>query len=241
MNDRVAAYIERHVTLAGAEKREEVLELFDSMGRLFPQWTILTCPVMQPDMHYISKNGSHVLGHDRVEIIRDRIEKYFSLVHEADQEDLHACFTFGHDTLVAIPAEIHCQYRLIYNYRFKRQNGQYMHVHDEKAVLNLADSGNLYYSLYRDISAEKNFDGVKVQLFRQDQTMHKIKEYRPATKRGPLTRREGELVTLIKQGLSAKEIAWHLNISPNTVRNIKSKLFEKYKVNNTIELLNMTP
>jgi len=47
------------------------------------------------------------------------------------------------------------------------------------------------------------------------------------------------LLSFIKQGLSTKEIAWHLNISPNTVRNIKSKLFEKYNVGNSIELLNI--
>ena len=41
-------------------------------------------------------------------------------------------------------------------------------------------------------------------------------------------------------GLTTKEIAAHLNISNNTVRNIKSRMFAKYKVNNTIELLNRT-
>jgi len=240
MNDRLAAYIDRHVILAGVEKREEVLELFDGMQQLFPQWAILTCPVMHPDMHYMSKNGSLILGHDHVEIIRDNVEKYFSLVHDADQDDLHACYTFAHDTLEAIPSEFHCRYRLVYNYRFRKQNGQYMHVHDEKAVLNLAGSGNLYYTLFRDISSERPFNGVKAELLKQDQTLQKIKEFKPSTERNPLTQREGELVTLIKQGLSAKEIAWYLNISPNTVRNIKSKLFEKYKVNNTVELLNMT-
>jgi len=106
--------------------------------------------------------------------------------------------------------------------------------------LNLAGSGNLYYTLFRDISSERPFNGVKAELLKQDQTLQKIKEFKPSTERNPLTQREGELVTLIKQGLSAKEIAWYLNISPNTVRNIKSKLFEKYKVNNTVELLNMT-
>jgi len=240
MNNRLAAYIDRHVTLAGAEKKEEVLELFDGMDRLFPQWAILTCPVMHPDIHYISKNGSYILGHDNVEIIRDNVEQYFSHVHEADQRDLHACFTFAHDTLEAITSELHYQYRMVYHYRFKRQNGQYMYVHDEKAVLKLADSGNLYYVLFRNITGEKNFNGVKVELLKEEQTLRKIKEYKPSAERNPLTQREGELVTLIKQGLSAKEIAWYLNISPNTVRNIKSKLFEKYKVNNTVELLNMT-
>jgi DNA-binding CsgD family transcriptional regulator len=69
--------------------------------------------------------------------------------------------------------------------------------------------------------------------------MTKITEFKPSAGSN-LTSRESELVTLIKQGLSTKEIAWYLNISHHTVRNIKSRLFEKFNVNNSIELLNMT-
>lgn len=39
--------------------------------------------------------------------------------------------------------------------------------------------------------------------------------------------------------LTNKEIACRLNISHNTSRNIRSKLFEKFKVNNVVELLNV--
>jgi DNA-binding NarL/FixJ family response regulator len=114
-------------------------------------------------------------------------------------------------------------------------------MHDEKAILNLRGTGNLYYTLFRDITAEKPFTGVKAELFRQQgRQLDKIKEYNPSAERKPLSKREEELVTLIRQGLSTKEIAGHLKISPNTARNIKSKLFEKFNVNNSIELLNMT-
>jgi DNA-binding CsgD family transcriptional regulator len=240
MAGKLAHYIEQNVTLAGAEKKEEVLELFDSMGRLFPHWVIMTCPVMHPDMHYVSKNAPYVLGHDDIDLMNRSIEKYFDFVHEADQEDLHSCFAHAHEFLESLPSDLHHEYRLIFHYRFKKQNGQYIYVHDEKAVLNLPGSGNLYYVLLRDITAEKNFNGVKVEILKQEYTLSKIKEYKPSADRNMLTKREGELVTLIKQGLSTKEIAWYLKISHNTVRNIKSKLFEKYNVNNAIELLNIT-
>jgi len=95
--------------------------------------------------------------------------------------------------------------------------------------------------LFRDVTAERPFTGVKVELFKQeDQGLTKIREYKPAARRNALSKREQELVNLMRQGLSTKEIAWYLNISQNTVRNIKSKMFEKYNVNNSIELLNMT-
>ncbi|MEO5563362.1 MAG: LuxR C-terminal-related transcriptional regulator [Chitinophagaceae bacterium] len=238
---KVANYIEKYVKLVGAERREEVLELFENMHRVFPQWVIMTCPMMHPDIHYISKNGQYVFGYSNEDLLKNSVlESFFPHVHESDQQDLHDCFAYVHDFLESVPSEEHCNYRVVFNYRFRKENGQYMHLHDEKATLSLRGSGNLYYVLIRDITSEKAFAGVKIELFKQEQTLIKIKEFKPSADRNPLSKREEELVTLIKQGLSTKEIAWYLKISHKTVRNIKSKLFEKYNVNNSIELLNMT-
>jgi DNA-binding CsgD family transcriptional regulator len=239
--DRVIKYISECVTLAGAEKREEVLTLFNSIHQLFPHWVIMTCPVMHPNISYVSKNSNHLFGYANQSFLHNDSGNYFfSMVHDADQQDLFDCFSFIHDHLEAIPPLEHHLYRNIYHYRFKKADGQYMYLHDEKAVLHLNNSGNLYYTLFKDVTAEKAFNGVKAELFKQGEGLCKIKEYKPAAERNKLSKREGELVMLIKQGLSTKEIAWYLKISHNTVRNIKSRLFEKYNVNNTIELLNIT-
>lgn len=240
MTNRLSAYIAQCVTLAGTEKREEVFALFDNMRLFFPHWIIMTCPVMHPDIHYISDNFQSILGHGDDFVMNSSPEKFFDYVHEDDKEDLHSCLNFAHDLLESVPPEQHCDYRLVFYYRFKKRNGQFMYVHDEKASLYLPGSGNLYYALLRDLTTDKQFTGVKIEVFKQDRTLDKIKEYKPSANRNALSKREGQLVTLIKQGLSTKEIAWHLNISHHTVRNIKSKLFEKLNVNNTVELLNMT-
>ena len=241
MTDKINSYIQRYVRLAGAEKRDEVLELFDNMHQLFPHWVISTCPVMHPDIHYMTRNSVHVFGHDKDYLVNSMsLQQYFDHVHAADQQDLQECFSYLHDHLESIPSGEHTAFRSVLHYRFKKSNGQYMYLHDEKATLSLRGSGNLYYTLFRDVTLEKTFSGVKIELFRQDPGLNKIKEYKPSAERTVLSKREGELVSLIKQGLSTKEIAWHLKISHNTVRNIKSKLFEKYNVNNMIELLNMT-
>ena len=241
MVERVTSYIEETVTVAGSTKREEVFALFDSMQQLFPQWGIMTCPVMHPDISYMSANAPYILGHGHKALTLNRsMVTYFDFVHDADKQDLHNCFEYVHDHLESIPPELHFQARCVFHYRFIKSSGQPFYIHDEKAVLNLPDSGNLYYVLFRDVSAERKFSGVKVEIFRQEGSMQKIDEFKPSAEHSHLTKRESELVTLIKQGLSTKEIAWHLNISHHTVRNIKSKLFEKYKVSNTIELLNLT-
>lgn len=237
--ERVTSYVERYVDKAGAEKREEVLELFDNMHRVFPHWVIMTCPMMHPDIRYVSKNAQSVFGVTDDYLMRNSgMEKYFGHVHESDQQDLHECYTVLQEFYEGIMPVDHHQYRAIFYYRFRKGDGQYMHLYDEKAAIHLKGSGNLYYVLFRDITAEKAFSGVKVELYHQDEVVTKIKEFRPS--QNSLSKREQELVVLMRQGLSTKEIAWYLKISQNTVRNIKSKMFEKYQVNNSIELLNMT-
>jgi len=238
---RVGYYINNHVKLAGAEKRDEVLALFESMHRVFPQWVIATCPMMHPDILYMSPNCDHVFGHDREYLIRkSKIENYLFHVHEDDQKDLFECIKFMQRFLEDVGFEDHHRYRAILYYRFRHANGSYIHLHDEKTALYLGPSGNLYYALFRDLTEEKPFGGVKMEIYQQDETLAKIKEYRPSVKRNPMTPREQDIVTLIRKGLSMKEIAWQLGISQNTVRNIKSRLFEKYNVSNSIELLNFT-
>jgi DNA-binding CsgD family transcriptional regulator len=240
-SDKAIAYIENYVRLVGADKKEHVLELFDNMHRFFPQWVISTCPVMHPNIHYVSGNAPFVFGYSIDYLIgHSRIEKFFQHIHEADQEDFHECISTMQDFLEGLQPEEHHLYRFIFHYRFRRENGQYIHLHDEKASLHLPDAGNLYYALFRDITTDRAFTGVKAEIFKQEETVRKIKEFRPSLERNALSKREAQLITLIKQGLSTKEIAWHLAISHNTVRNIKSRLFEKYNVNNSIELLNMT-
>jgi DNA-binding CsgD family transcriptional regulator len=238
--EKVTAYINKYIQLAGAEKREEVLDLFEKMRLLFPQWVIMTCPAMHPDILYSSENITAVLGYSKNHFAHaNSIQTFFSHVHEDDRADLHACYTFVHGFSQDIRPTDYVLYRTVYHYRFIKPDSSCIYIHDEKAVLDLPGAGNLYYVLLRDVTQERSFTGVKVELFRHDNTLHKIKEYRPAALRHPLSRREGELVMLIGQGLSTKEIAGQLQISHHTVRNIKSKLFEKYKVNNSIELLNL--
>src|SRR4026208_80891 len=111
-DDRLAEYIEKYVSLAGAEKREEVLDLFEKMNLLFPNWVIITCPLMHPDLHYASASCLSVFGYTREQLINNSaIEKYFAHVHDDDQQDLQDCYSFYHDFLEPIPPEEHHAYR----------------------------------------------------------------------------------------------------------------------------------
>ncbi len=55
-------------------------------------------------------------------------------------------------------------------------------------------------------------------------------------RRYSLTRREGQLISLLSQGLKNKEIAFQLHISEGTVKVYMSRLFQKLGVNDRFEL-----
>jgi DNA-binding CsgD family transcriptional regulator len=54
-----------------------------------------------------------------------------------------------------------------------------------------------------------------------------------------LTERERQIIKLLIKGNEAKDISKDLGIAYNTVRNFKQKIYEKLKVRNTIELINL--
>jgi DNA-binding NarL/FixJ family response regulator len=61
-------------------------------------------------------------------------------------------------------------------------------------------------------------------------TIHRLSQEHNIGVVSPLTRREKEILPLIGNGLSNKEIATQLNITPNTVKNHVHHLLEKLKV-----------
>ena len=237
--EKIAAYIQKFVTRVGPDKKESVFEMFDTMHTIFPQWVIMSCPMLNPGIQFVSKNAVQVFGLEQGFLSAHcDLNDVFSSIHEADKPEVYDCLHHIHEVLQTMTSEEHTRLRFVFHYRYRKPSGQHIYIHDEKAAVNIGGMGNLYYGLYKDVTTERVFTGVKVELF--DEHYTKLKEYKPGSKSNALSKREGELVTLMKQGLSTKEIAWHLNISHNTVRNIKSKLFVKYNVNNSIELLNMT-
>ena len=65
----------------------------------------------------------------------------------------------------------------------------------------------------------------------------KEREHEPRT--AALSRRQAEIVSLVAQGLSSKEIAARLDLSETTIRNHLSILFRKFDVSSRMALMNV--
>ena len=239
---RILGYINNAIPPEENAMQDDILKALYTMHKLFPACAIITCPVHHKNFFYISENCRSIFGYTpqyMADHFRD-LGQYFSQVHEADMNDLKYCIDFFESFLQNESTEDYHKLRTVLHYRFRNAEGKYIYLQDERATLTLADGNPIHYSLVRAMPDEAVFSGVKIEIYKNEDSLKKIVEYKPSAARNKLSNRENDLVGLIKKGLTTKEIASQLSISHNTVRNIKSKLFEKYSVNNTIELLNMT-
>lgn len=237
---RILSYIDKETLPTTPAENDSTLMALYSFHKLFPGCAVITCPAQHGNFFYASENCVNVFGYSTQYMATHfwRLANYMAQVHEEDLSDFKECISFFDSFMkTQSPQEFH-KIRMALHYRFRNADGQYNYLHDEKASLINTEGAVVHYCLVRKMPSESVFGGVKMEIFKQEDVLQKIIELKPSQAK-KLTGRESELVTLIKQGLTTKEIAGQLSISHNTVRNIKSKLFEKYNVNNAIELLNM--
>ena len=236
----VLSYINQNIRADQSINHEEVLRAVYLMYRLNPQNILFTCPVSHKDFFYISENCFSLFGYnaDHMHRLLRNLPAFISQVHDADMEDLNDCMNFVHrfikDETIDDPQDFRC----FFYYRFRHANGSYIYLQDQKATFGAANQ-TIYYSLLREMDAGVPFQGVKLEIYREQPYLEKLLTYKPSEAKNKLSPRETDLVNLMRRGLTTKEIASHLHLSYNTVRNIKSKMFSKYNVNNCIELLNV--
>lgn len=236
----ILRYIDRETLAAAPVESDGTLTALYNLHKLFPGCVVITCPVNHPEFFYISNNAENIFGRpaEHMAVQFRQLAGYISQIHEADLSDYKECISFfGAFMKTQAPEDLH-KIRMVLHYRFHTSRGQYQYLQDEKASMITPEGATVHYCLIRTMPSDTIFNGVKLEVFKQENTLQKILEHKPSLQK-KLTGRESELVSLIRQGLTTKEIAGQLSISHHTVRNIKSKLFEKFSVNNTVELLNM--
>ncbi|MBC7850546.1 MAG: PAS domain-containing protein, partial [Chitinophagaceae bacterium] len=232
-SESILSYIQEAASNLKPVMPEDVLPVMHQLHHLFPQWVIVVCPIQHPTLYYVSDNCAGTFGYDAQYMMNQMPpQKYFEQIHESDMDHVLSCFNFVDAFLKEEDPITRHQFRFIINYRFRKKDGSYALLHDEKATYRISSDGLFYYSLCKDISSEAVFSGVKVELFKQDKELKKVAEYKPAAAKR-LSMRESQLIGLIQKGFTTKEIAHQLAISHNTVRNIRSRMFEKYNVNNS--------
>lgn len=145
-------------------------------------------------------------------------------------------------------------------YRFKHTNGQWIWLRETKFALSgSADSMDLVLGTIEDIRAQRQAREDRIQDLLQDENCNRLLksavDYVDTQKKkvlnnsltegvadqpqgvAQLTKREKEILQLVAEGLSTKQISQRLFISHHTVETHRQHLLKKLKVKNSMELV----
>lgn len=206
---------------------------------LFPGWTIIQCKAGQ-NPHFLSRNSAAFFGFLPEELVTKTYADFKRLIHPDDLEPYQRIVQKIKELLTGIDPVETLQYRFTIHYRFRRRN-EYLYVHEER-LFHLDDQSKLMnFTLFRDLSAERGFNRVQLDWYKVHELGYqRISSYVPTAPDQELTAREIEVIQLIREGLSSKEIADRMCISINTVRNHRSNLFRKTQARNVVDLVKST-
>jgi DNA-binding CsgD family transcriptional regulator len=135
-------------------------------------------------------------------------------------------------------------FKLINEYRILNNEGKYVRVIEQHQPLEFDKYGNIWLTLsVLDISPnQENYQGIKCQIlnYRTGKLYPLLEIETTMSNSGyrKLTRKELEILHLVKDGFLSKEISDKLSISVHTVNTHRQRILEKLGVDNSMEAVN---
>lgn len=128
----------------------------------------------------------------------------------------------------------HFKYNNFYSYRIKTNSGEYMRILQECQALEVNDSGHLTKTLvkHKKIEYSETKPENDYKLFDKS-----LNIYIDSENRYNLTKRELEILNLIKDGLNSQQVSDQLKISKNTILTHRKNILNKTNSNSFIELV----
>lgn len=192
---------------------------------------------------YVSQNFNSCLGLN-AEVLKQKGMRYFwSRIHPEDLESwLQALNELMKFTLENIPESERYKTNYTWNYRLKNAQDQYINIIQNTTPLALDNNCKPIIGLAHYTVLDSNF---KMDISASAKLLNKKKEYETvyfntyAQKllSGGISHRERDIIRLLIQDLSSKEIGSRLNISSHTVDTHRRNILKKLNISTTGELV----
>ncbi|CAN5382957.1 hypothetical protein BH10BAC1_BH10BAC1_02110 [soil metagenome] len=162
----------------------------------------------------------------------------FGLFHPDDQDEmlniLLSAYDFGLNLEEAYPFCVH----FIVSYRIRKSTGDYVKVLRQSSIFQTDLNGRMISnsSICSDISHLNSDTKIKFIMHGKKGESFVVPDLKE-NKGLHFTKRESELVSLISQGLSTKQIANQLGLSIFTVETQRKNMLKKFDVKNTFQLV----
>lgn len=127
-------------------------------------------------------------------------------------------------------------HKTIYEYRMLNAENRYVRLIEQYQVLELDSRGQVWLMMnIVDVSPNQDESGECEYKLLNFRTGHLISLENPSNAQFELTRREKEILRLVKEGFLSKEISDKLAISVHTVNTHRQRVLDKLKANNSME------
>ncbi|HMQ05658.1 MAG TPA: LuxR C-terminal-related transcriptional regulator [Saprospiraceae bacterium] len=186
---------------------------------------------------YTSYNFTEILGYD-LDSIQSLGNDYFNQrIHPDDMIELLKNGIRIIQLYFQLPLNERPFYKFVTEYRVLGIDGNYVRVIEQQQSLETDARGNIWLALgILDLSPDQsNFTGIKSHMynFKTGEFLLKFPDFQ--TQSPPLSKREKEILKLVKAGMLSKEISDMLSISVHTVNTHRQRILEKLGANNSME------
>jgi DNA-binding CsgD family transcriptional regulator/PAS domain-containing protein len=187
---------------------------------------------------FFSKNYANLLGYNKTEFEALNYTFFEAKIHPDDKYDLAMFGLSSLKLFKELSNDEKLNHKVVYEFRMLNSGGRYVRVIDQYQILELDATGQIWLMMSTiDLSPNQDIESsVKCQIlnYRTGKIIVTSVDNKPSLE---LTKRELEILSLVKQGLLSKEISDKLFISVHTVNTHRQRLLEKLGANNTIEAI----
>lgn len=217
------------------------VEFYKKMLKVFqagPSFFMIFMPA-NAQIDYVSSEVESVLGYTPEEY---DVQTFLRNIHPDDKPVFAEFEDKVVDFKMSLPLDKLMKYKSRYDYRMRCSDGTYKRVLQQSVSVQTTAEGKILrnFVVFSDISHLKTHNKLSLSFIGLEgepsyidvETNHKY-----ILNHNPLTPREQEIVQLLAHGLSSRETAASLNISPATVATHRKNILAKTGTNSTLELV----
>ena len=193
----------------------------------------------------VGEGSREVLGYSTEEIFETGADFPFKIIHPDDLKPCLEMLKIAWDFLEKIPVESKPTHVCNFYYRALKKDRTVIKLQNQVINLEMAENGSIMVTcnIFTDVSHLGMSDQVKLHIVDTEKnTCFSACAQQPiVVKEFPiLSKREAEILKLLSEGFSSRQIADKLVISYFTVRTHRKNILEKLGMKNTAEMISYT-
>lgn len=216
-------------------ERRASIQTFSEMS----QSCIFMVDVFKERYDFASDNFARMFGYNPswIKTIRVQGDLLEERIHPDDRDEL-VDYQIEHGQFIySLPQEERNDYQQIFQMRMLNARQEYVNVISRHQVIQKDKNGKAWIVMgVMDLSPDQTPAGRVKRTVINRKTGEILASTAIPTDQ-QLTKREIEILKLIRQGFLSKEIAYKLNLSIYTVNNHRKNILAKLKANNVVEAI----